>query len=144
GDAIPTDHAYPLYAALSRLVPAFHDKNTSLRFLPLSGVPAGRRQLQLTDRSRLRVRLPDDSLRLALPLAGKQLDIAGSSVRLGVPSVSTLVPAPTLFSRIVTLKLSWQSPRERKHARPNLADLPTKLQDASTPDKFLTAVRHRL
>jgi len=28
GSVLPTDHAYPLYAALARLVPAFHDPAT--------------------------------------------------------------------------------------------------------------------
>ena len=32
GDAVPTDHAYPLYAALSRAVPAFHDPAAGVRF----------------------------------------------------------------------------------------------------------------
>lgn len=144
GDIIPADHAYALFATLSRIVPAFHDRNAGLRFLPLNGILAAPRQLQLTERTRLRVRLPDDSIRLALPLAGKQLDIAGHTVRLGAPSVATLIPAATLYSRIVCLKMSWQSPRERKRERPNLTELPSTLTDASTPEKFLAAVRRRL
>ena len=38
GALLPTDHAYPLYAALSALVPAFHADETPLRFAPISGI----------------------------------------------------------------------------------------------------------
>src|SRR6185437_1471176 len=81
GEQVPTDHDYALYAALSRIVPQFHDKQSGLRFLPLNGVPAAPRMLQVTDRSRLRVRLSDDQIRLALPLAGKRLDLDGHGIR---------------------------------------------------------------
>ncbi|HEY2911058.1 MAG TPA: type I-MYXAN CRISPR-associated protein Cas6/Cmx6 [Gemmataceae bacterium] len=146
GEQVPTDHAYSLYGALSRIVREFHDKQSGLHFLTLNGVPAAPRLLQLTDRSRLRVRLPDDQIRLALPLAGKRLDLDGHTIRLGVPSVATLEPAATLWSRIVTIKHSWQSPHERsKNAnRPNLNALPRTLAEASSPDKFLDSVRRGL
>ena len=100
----PEHGLFPLYAAISHIAPEFHDKDARLRFLPLNGTPAGPRLLQLTDRTRLRVRVPDDSVRLALPLAGKSLDLDGSSIRLGVSSVSTLIPAPSLHARIVSFK----------------------------------------
>jgi CRISPR-associated protein Cas6 len=146
GGVIPADHTYTLYGAISRIAPKFHDKNAGLRFLPLNGIPAGPRQLQLTDRTRLRVRVPGDSVRLALPLAGKSLDLNGSSIRLGVPSIATLNPAPALHARIVSFKMSWQSPHEttKNVERPNLSNLPTTLQAATMPDKYLDAVRRRL
>lgn len=104
GDAIPTDHAYPLYAALSRLVPEFHDPTTKVRFAPLNGAPGEPGRLCLNERSHLRVRLPDDAIRIALPLAGKSLDLAGSSIRLGPPSVRPLTPSTMVESWLVTFK----------------------------------------
>ncbi|CAN5244799.1 type I-MYXAN CRISPR-associated protein Cas6/Cmx6 [soil metagenome] len=104
GEAVPADHLYPLYAALSGLVPAFHDEATPLRFAPLTGVPGGPGMLALNEYSHLRVRLPDDRIRLVLPLAGKALDVGGHRIRLGVPSVSPLEPAATLQARVVTFK----------------------------------------
>jgi CRISPR-associated protein Cas6 len=104
GDAVAVDHAYPLYAALSGLVPQFHDPATALRFAPLTGDPAGDGRLRLTDRSCLRVRVPDDAVRVVLPLAGQRLDVGGRPVRLGVPSVRTLTPAASLVARLVTFK----------------------------------------
>lgn len=146
GDRLPLDHAYALYAALSGLMPALHQHEPRVFILPVNGVPSSPHELQLTEHSQLRLRLPDDHIRTVLPLASKKLDIAGHSIRLGVPSVATLVPAATLFARIVTFKYSWRSPRELGHNadRPNLAALPATLAEASGPNAFLAAVRRLL
>jgi CRISPR-associated protein Cas6 len=104
GGPVPTDHLYPLYAALARLAPALHDPAAGVRFAPLTGAPAGCGQLALAAYSRLRVRVPDDAVRLALPLAGARLDVGGAAVRVGVPAVAAVVPAPTVAARVVTFK----------------------------------------
>ena len=104
GQRLPVDHSYPLYGALSGVVPAFHDAESRLRFAPITGAADEQGQLILNERSHLRVRLPDDRIKLALPLAGKRLVIAEGSVRVGIPAVRTLVPAPNLLARIVTFK----------------------------------------
>lgn len=120
GITIPTDHAYPLYAALSSLVPAFHTADSPLQFSPISGIGQPDGTLRLGPHSCLRVRIPDDKVRLAIPLAGKRLDIAGSWVRLGVPAIRTLVAAPALVARVVTFK------------------------NADAPEQFLTTARTKL
>lgn len=104
GDTIAIDHAYPLYAALTRLVPAFHDPAAHLRFAPLSGLRGEPGCLRLTDRSCLRVRLPGDAIPTALPLAGKAVKVMGSKVEFRVPKVLPLIPAPTLQSPLVTFR----------------------------------------
>lgn len=118
--SIPTDHAYLLYSALSYIVPEFHDVSSTLRFATISGIGITEGKLQLNEHSCLRVRLPDDCIRIALPLAGKRLELGDSSVRLGVPSIRTLIAAPQLYSRITTFK------------------------NADTPDQFLTTARGKL
>jgi CRISPR-associated protein Cas6 len=120
GPAIATDHAYPLYAALSAVVPAFHADASPLRFAPISGIGQPDGTLQLGPHSCLRVRVPDDQVRLALPIADKRLDVAGAGVRLGVPAVRTLVSAPAVIARMVTFK------------------------GADTPEQFLTTARAKL
>lgn len=120
GTTIPTDHAYPLYAALSTLVPAFHAADAQLRFAPISGVGKPEGTLKVGPHSCLRVRLPDDSIRFVLLLAGKRLSLVGSTVTLGVPSVRTLVAAPAVVARFVTFK------------------------NADTPEQFLTTARAKL
>jgi CRISPR-associated protein Cas6 len=123
GETMATDHAYSLYAALSSVVPDFHRPDGGLRFLSLGGIPEMPGRLRLTDRSRLRVRLPEDQIRLVLPLAGKRLDIAGEPIRLGVPAVTTLVPAPTLTSRLVTFKHADSPERFLETARMKLTEI---------------------
>ncbi len=120
GTELPTDHAYPLYAALSVIVPEFHEDKSQLRFAPFNGIagPAGR--LQLGPHSCLRVRLPQEAVKQALPLAGKRLVLGEATVRLGVPAVRTLVPAPAVVARLVTFK------------------------NADTPEQFLTTARAKL
>jgi CRISPR-associated protein Cas6 len=120
GTELWVDHAYPLFAALSHMVPEFHDPSFGLRFAPITGMHAGEGKLQLGASSYLRVRLADDQIKIALPLAGKSLRIADHQVRLGVPRVQTLIPAPTLISHLTTFK------------------------NATTPEQFLTTARAKL
>jgi CRISPR-associated protein Cas6 len=120
GGTLPTDHAYPLYAALSGIVPQFHDESSPLRFAPITGIGIDDGKLELTEHSSLRVRLPDDSVRVALPLAGKKLVVGDTSIRLGVPAIRTLASAPGLFARLVTFK------------------------NADAPDQFLATARAKL
>ncbi len=120
GSALPTDHAYSLYAVLSGIVPRFHDEDSPLRFAPITGHATPDGLLHITEHSCLCVRLPDDAVQLALPLAGKRLALGDSIVRLGVPSVRTLIAAPSLVARLVTFK------------------------NADTPEQFLTTARAKL
>src|SRR5579872_2386418 len=130
GVSIPVDHAYPLYAALSRVVQAFHDPDAKIRFAPLTGMKEEPGRLRLNDRSCLRVRLPSDAIRVALPLAGKALNVAGTSVRLGPPTVFPLEPAAILQAPLVTFKHGEEPEAFLKTAKEKLAAL----QIAGKPD----------
>ena len=123
GTLLPTDHAYLLYAALSGVVPRFHAADTPLRFAPVTGVGVAGGRLRLTEHSVLRVRLPDDAVRVALPLAGKKLVVGDAGVRLGVPAVRTLEPAPSLYARLCTFKHADTPEQFRATARAKLAAL---------------------
>ena len=120
GTTLETDHAFLLYAALSGVVPRFHDDDCPFRFAPITGVATPNGRLHIAEHSCLRVRLPDDVVRLALPLAGQRLVLGDTAVRLGVPSLRTLMAAPSLIARLVTFK------------------------NAKTPDRFLTTARAKL
>lgn len=123
GGSIAVDHAYPLYAALSRVAAAFHDPNAKIRFAPLTGMRGEPGRLSLNDHSCLRVRLPIDEIRVVLPLAGKALDVAGASIRLGIPSVCPLEPATILQAPLVTFKHGEEPEAFLKTAREKLAGL---------------------
>jgi len=112
GDSLPTDHGYLLFAAASHLAPVFHDKDAGVRFTAITGTYAGGGRILLDEKfSRWRVRLPDERIRDVLKLAGKSLRIGDQHIRLGAPSVATLIPAPALIARIVTFKASQRGAR---------------------------------
>ena len=109
GSYIPYDHGYSLYSSLSTLHPTLHNAEW-LAIHPIHGLQVRSRTLKLTERSRLRFRVPADFLSLLLPLAGRRLVlIDGEStftLNVGVPELQQLRPKPDLFSRCVTIKLS--------------------------------------
>ena len=103
GAAVPVDHGYALYAALSRIVPEIHAvKEVGVQ--PIRGVYNGNGKLHLEDFSRLILRLPDEQIRSYLKLAGKRLEVDEHPLSVGVPEVRTLLPAPRLRARLVTIK----------------------------------------
>ena len=104
GESLPTDHAYPMYAALSAAVPQFHEPTHRLRFAPVGGIPDRPGRLRITPCSCLRIRMPDTEMSHVLPLAGRRLEIAGTLLRLGVPTVQMLEPAAMLLARLATFK----------------------------------------
>jgi CRISPR-associated protein Cas6 len=71
---------------------------------PICGQQIGNRQISLTNNSRLALRTTDDKIAALIQLAGKRLNVAGCPLRIGVPQVYGLTPAPALRSRLVTTK----------------------------------------
>jgi CRISPR-associated protein Cas6 len=108
GELLSAEHHYPLLAALSEVVPESHLPGAELRFAPINGEPGGKGMIRLLDRSRLRVRLPADRVALVLPLAGRTIRVGEQRITLGVPSVASLTPAPTVAARTVTFKNSTE------------------------------------
>lgn len=123
GDALPTDHAYLLYAALSHAIREFHTDDGSLRFSPINGDQPGRGVIRLFPKSRLRVRLVADRIATVLPLAGRTLQVGDHAIRLGAPTVVPIEPAPILKSPFVTFKNSDTPERFIEVAREKLAAL---------------------
>jgi CRISPR-associated protein Cas6 len=105
GSALPADHGYELYAALSRLLPELHD-GMPCRIGPVRGTyNRAERLLSLDSRySRARLRLAADRIPKLLPLVGQAMVVGGFDVRLGVPQVIGLTPAAALAARLVTIK----------------------------------------
>lgn len=103
GSAVPVDHGYALYAALSRIVPEIHETKI-IGVQPIRGIYSGNGKLQLSDSSRLVLRLPDEEIRLYLKLAGKRLDVDEHPLSIGVPEVRMLLPVVRLRAHLVTIK----------------------------------------
>lgn len=114
GSQLPSDYAYPLFSAIARIVPAFHG-NPSVGIHPMRVTPSGNGGFLLDKKSRLTIRLDANHIKDALPLAGKSLNIAGSLIQIGVPTVFTLIPAAALHSRMVTIK-GFQDPEPFREA----------------------------
>jgi CRISPR-associated protein Cas6 len=131
GSTLPTDHGYALYAALSRRLPVLHQPDFPVFIGPISGQYVGNGKLELIERrSRLRLRLPAERLPDVLRLAGNAVEVDGHQIRISVPQVYALVPAPDLIARLVTIKRSNRSDRRRR--------------DYMEPSAFLDAVRREL
>jgi CRISPR-associated protein Cas6 len=102
GTSIPLDYGYDLFAALCRVVPSLHgDRRVGVH--PIRGIRLEPRRLTLVPRSRLRLRLASEEIAPYLALAGKRLDLAGSTLSVGIPHVEGLRAAPMLVSRLVTI-----------------------------------------
>lgn len=104
GRQLPADHGYALYSAIARQLPALHGASW-LGLELLSGVPWRAGLVALPTRgAQLRLRIPAERYGDVLPLAGKRLDIAGNTLRLGIPFARQLQPAASLYARCVTIK----------------------------------------
>jgi len=102
--ALPADHGYLLYSAMSRVLPESHQAD-GYGIHPIRGRQLGGRTLQLTEHSRLVIRTDAEQIARFLPLAGKSLRLLDRSLRIGVPQIFSLIPATALRSRLVTIKL---------------------------------------
>ncbi len=103
GGPIPSDHAYALYSAIARLLPALHgDKEVGIH--AINGRNTGDRLLALTGTSRLTLRIAYDRIGDVLPLAGKALALDGHTIQVGIPATRALVPGARLYSRLVVIK----------------------------------------
>lgn len=102
---IPADHGYLLYAALSRKLPYLHE-SLEIGVHPIRGRQVGNRRLALQDFSRVTVRADVDDIRHLISLSGSQINVAGTSLLLGVPELQQLTPVADLRSRLVVIKLS--------------------------------------
>jgi CRISPR-associated protein Cas6 len=104
GRQLPADHGFALYSAISRLLPILHE-SADLGIELISGVPWQKGIIALaTQGAVFSLRLPAQECAQALPLAGKRLEIAGQNIRLGIPRIELLAPAPELYARIVIIK----------------------------------------
>jgi CRISPR-associated protein Cas6 len=110
GEALPADHGYGLYSAISKICPELHQQE-NLSISTISGEPDGQGKIFLSKSSNLKIRLPYEAAKIAhaLPLAGQILAIGVYPVQLGIPQIFPLHPFDKLRSRIVTIK-KFQDP----------------------------------
>jgi CRISPR-associated protein Cas6 len=108
GKSLPIDHSYGLFSALAHWEQQLHHLE-SLSITAITGIPTEQGMMQLTDRSRLLIRLPVDKVPLVYPLAGKSLTIGKHKIRFGIPQMDFLQPAQRLRSHLVIIT-GYQEP----------------------------------
>lgn len=136
GSSLPTDHGYALYSCLSHQLPCLHDGGLKFGMATITGRHVGGGMLQLDPRkSRLRLRLSAADIPQVLPLAGRGLDVMGHRIRLGVPQIQALHPAPALIARTVAIKNATEP-------QPFL-DAARKMLDAANIGGSLSVPEHR-
>ena len=108
GKLLPADHGYPLYSAMSRVVPMIHEQN-GWRMATIGGTPNGKGEIILTTYSRLRIRTVWEQIPLFLQLVQKLLKVENHSLVLEPPEIHPICPARTLKARLVVIK-GFQEP----------------------------------
>jgi CRISPR-associated protein Cas6 len=100
---LPVDHAYPLFAALCRIVPQLHgDRHVGIT--PLAGRLLGERRMAIDRWAQLILRMPLERVATFLTIAGNVLDIDGTRLAVGAPDVRALRPVSALRSRLVVIR----------------------------------------
>jgi len=100
---LPADHGYALLGALSRLIPLLHEAS-GIAVHPIVGRIVVHRRLRLCRWSDVRLRVSPDQIPMCITLAGQQLDVDGTLVRLGVPQVLPLQPSRDIACRLAVIK----------------------------------------
>ncbi len=104
GNKLPADHAYALYACVTKALPNLHGASW-LAVEMISGIPWDKGIIALPRKgAMLHLRIPADKFASVLPLAGKRLDIEGHILCLGIPFARPLTPASSVYARVVTIK----------------------------------------
>lgn len=103
GQTLPADHGYGLYSAIARQHPKLHDLE-GLAINTIFGKPNHNGEIELTERSRLSLRCPSDSVMAVLVLAGTQFGLGKHTIRLVNPEIRQLRAFSDLKARMVAIK----------------------------------------
>jgi len=125
GKFLPVDHGFALYGAVSRVLPIIHD-DPEVGLQLMRGRYVGQGLLDISPTSELVLRLPISKVGQYLALAGTNLEVAGHSLRVGVPHTRALIPAVALYSPLVTTKNGQDQQRFEAEARRQMAKLAVK------------------
>jgi CRISPR-associated protein Cas6 len=101
GGPVALDYADLLWRAVRAPLPWLADEE-SAGIHPLAGVSGGDKEIYLTQRARLTLRLPRQRLAAAEALSGSRLDLGGPVV-VGAATVKPLSQITTLYSPFVTV-----------------------------------------
>lgn len=103
------DHTHGLHQAITEALPWFADEALAgLHLVHVAGSQNGWMRpeepdelLYLSKRTRLTIRVPMHRIEDAMALTGRELDIAGNAMEIGVATQKEIIPGEILFSRYV-------------------------------------------
>lgn len=100
GKLLPLDNGYIIYSALSCICPNLH-KLKKIGIHPIAGIPNSAKQLRLTKRSRLQIRIPIEQIpQIYEFLVEQTFNIGQSQFHLGIPEYKALTSSSTVYSRL--------------------------------------------
>ncbi len=103
GESVPTDQGEGVYASICRHAPQLHALG-GLAISPICGGTYVGTRLHLIRQAHLFIQTSQETVAVAVGLAGKTLDVKGASIRLGPANLSLIQPAASLQARFVTMK----------------------------------------
>lgn len=104
GKFLPLDNGYKVYSALSKICPNMHTVK-KIGIHPIAGRPIAGKQLRLTSRSKLQIRITAEQIPLIYEfLVERTFAIARNQFHIGIPKYKALVPCSKLYSRLVIIR----------------------------------------
>jgi CRISPR-associated protein Cas6 len=105
GQNLPIDHGYQLYSALKYKLMQLKDwDDISIKTISGKLDPNKSNEINLTERSRLLIRLPSEKIPFVYSFAGKSFTIGNHQIRLGIPKMNFLQPKSKLRSHIAVIR----------------------------------------
>ena len=104
GKLLPLDNGYIIYSALSRICPYLHELQ-DIAIHPIAGIPNSSKQLRLTKRSKLQIRIPVEQIpQIYEFLVEQTFNIGQSQFHIGIPEYKALNPSAAVYSRLVVIR----------------------------------------
>jgi CRISPR-associated protein Cas6 len=100
GQSLPRDHAQALQQALSQVMPWLSEEPRA-GIHPVKLVAGSDAEALLSQRTRLLLRMPRARVAAVQALAGRAIEVGGSTVQLGTPHLRELLPHATLYAPAV-------------------------------------------
>ncbi|MDJ0632630.1 MAG: type I-MYXAN CRISPR-associated protein Cas6/Cmx6 [Xenococcaceae cyanobacterium MO_188.B29] len=105
GQSLPIDHGYRLYSALKYKLMQLKDwDDISIKTISGKLDRNKQKEIELTDRSKLLIRLPSEKVPFVYSFSGKSLTVGKHKIRLGIPEMNFLQPRSRLRSHIVVIR----------------------------------------
>jgi|GEM_PF-5931919 len=101
---IPVDHAEPLFAAISRIVPIVHEADAEVAISSIRGNANFGSSIWIGEGGWFCIQSSIELVPELLKLAGRSLLIGNVKILIGIPQITPILPSSILISRFVTVR----------------------------------------